>query len=158
MATIRNCHLPDDLAYNIAHHQWARVLPDGDVEFGITDVGQTLAGKFQFVSFRRQPPDRVGAGKVLALLESAKWLSPFSAVVAGEVTAVNSDLLERPGLINYEPYGLGWVLRFRPDEPLPWPRGEQAQAAYAERLEGTFRSVAGINDDFWCVHCADWSG
>ena len=49
------------------------------------------------------------------------------------------------------------MLRFRPDEPLPWSRGEEAQAAYAARLDGTFRSVAGINEDFWCVRCSDWN-
>jgi glycine cleavage system H protein len=157
MARIRNCDLPDDLAYDVEHDQWARALPSGELEFGLTDVGQTLAGKFQFVSFLRQPPAPVPRGKGIALLESAKWIAPFRAAVPGELTAVNTSLLERPALINVEPYGGGWVLRFRPGEPLPWPRGEEAQAAYAARLEGTFRSVAGINEDFWCVHCADWA-
>lgn len=158
MAVIRNCTLPDDLAFDIEHDQWARALPDGVFEFGITDVGQTLAGRFQFVSFLRHPPDRVKAGKGIALLESAKWLAPFRAVAPGEVVAVNTGLLDKPGLLNVSPYEDGWVLRFRPDGPLAWPRGEQAHAAYADRLEGTFRSVAGVNEDFWCVHCTDWGG
>lgn len=157
MTVVRNCEIPDDLAYDVEHDQWGRELPGGDVEFGITDVGQTLAGKFQFVSFLRRPPDRVRQGRGLALLESAKWIAPFRAVVPGELVAINTQLLERPSLINVEPYDSGWVLRFRPDEPLPWPRGEQAQAAYAARLEGTFRSVAGVNEDFWCVRCSDWA-
>lgn len=157
MTVIRNCNLPDDLAYNIDHDQWARKLPDGTVEFGLTDVGQTLAGKIQCVSFMRRPVERVPSGKGLALVESAKWLAPFRAYVSGEVAAVNDALLERPALINVDPYESGWVVRFRPDEPLPWPIGEEAHTAYATRLEGTFRSVAGINEDFWCVHCADWS-
>lgn len=157
MTVVRNCNLPDDLAYDVEHDQWARELPDGTIEFGLTDVGQTLAGKFQSVSFLREPADRVKSGKGLALLESAKWLAPFRAYAPGELAAVNETLLETPMLINVDPYERGWVLRFRPDEPLPWLRGEEAQAAYFHRLEGTFRSVAGINEDFWCVHCADWN-
>ncbi len=157
MTFVRNCELPDDLAYDVEHDQWARDLPGGDVEFGITDVGQTLAGKFRFASFLRHPPSRVPQGKGLALLESAKWITPFRAVASGELVAINTSLLERPSLINVDPYGGGWVLRFRPDEHLPWLRGEQAQAAYAARLSGRFWSIAGVNEDFWCVRCSDWA-
>lgn len=157
MATIRNCRLPEDLFYDVEHDQWARVLPNGVVEFGLTDPGQTLAGKFQCVSFLRKPQDRVPAGKGLAMLESAKWLAPFRATADGEVVAVNAELLDKPMLVNVDPYDDGWVVRFLPDKPLDWLHGQPAQEAYATRLEGTFRSVAGINDDFWCVHCADWS-
>ncbi|MBI3685726.1 MAG: glycine cleavage system protein H [Actinobacteria bacterium] len=156
MAVIRNCILPDDLAYDIPQDQWARFLPNGLLEFGVTDVGQTLAGKFQTISFRRTPPQHVGSGRAIALLESAKWLSPFRAAVPGTVVAVNKELLGRPALVNFDPYGDGWVLRLRPDEPLPWIRGDAAREEYSLRLQQTFRSVAGVNDDFWCVHCSDW--
>lgn len=156
MAIIRNCNLPDDLAYDVPQDQWARLRADGTLEFGVTDVGQTLAGKFQTISFRRTGPEPVAAGRTIALLESAKWLAPFRAVVPGTLLEVNQELLHRPALVNLDPYGQGWVLRMAPDTELDWPTGEVAHKEYGLRLRQTFRSVAGINEDFWCVHCSDW--
>lgn len=49
-----------------------------------------------------------------------------------------------------------WVVAYEPAEPVEWLGGEAAQVAYSERLKRTFRSVQGVNDDFWCVHCNDW--
>lgn len=155
MGTMKNCELPDELLYDVEHDLWGRVEGE-EVWIGLTDVGQTLAGKIRFVSYLRKPGDTTAASKALALLESAKWLAPIRAAVPGTLLAVNEELLAHPLLVNLDSYGSGWVVRFRPAVPLPWLTGEAAQEAYAQRLKRTFRSVAGVNEDFWCVHCNDW--
>ena len=156
---IKNCNLPRDLYYDVEHDMWARKESNGDVSLGLTDVGQTAVGKLQIISFTRRAQmigQRLEAGHTIALLESAKWVGPVRLPVPGILIRVNTDLLTHPLWVNLEPYGNGWVVVFRPDEEIPWMHGEKARDAYAQRLTQTFRSVAGVNDDFWCVHCNDW--
>jgi glycine cleavage system H protein len=50
-------------------------------------------------------------------VESEEASSPVEAPVSGEVLEVNPEALENPDLINSEPYGAGWLLRVRLDDP-----------------------------------------
>jgi glycine cleavage system H protein len=167
MATIRNCRLPDGLLYDVERDLWARV--DGaELVIGLDDVGQTRAGDIQHVSFtRRALAGPVSAGDSLAILESAKWVGPVAAPFTGIVSAVNDDLRRRPKLINLDPYGRGWIVRLRRTEDggpgiadsssrPGWTSGAEALTAYESKLRLPFRSVSGVDEDFWCVHCTDW--
>ena len=152
----RNCRLPATLHYDIEHDVWAKLLPSGHLRLGLTDPGQTLAGKIQVVSFPKPVGRRLPPQKALALLESAKWLAPMRLPLLAEIVAINEDLLRRPLLVNLDPYDRGWVIEVDVAQALPWPTGQPAFDAYKVRLQRTFRTVAGVNDDFWCVHCNDW--
>ena len=156
VTTVRNCRLPDDLYYDVDRDVWAQVRPGGRLRLGLTDPGQTLAGKIQIVSFPKPVGRRLVPEKALALLESAKWLAPMRVPVDADIVEVNKELLVHPLLVNLDPYGKGWVVEVRVEGTLPWPTGQVAIAEYKVRLQKTFRSVAGVNDDFWCVHCNDW--
>jgi glycine cleavage system H protein len=37
--------------------------------------------------------------------------------LSGEILAINQDLDERPQLVNEDPFGAGWFVRFRPSQP-----------------------------------------
>lgn len=164
MTSIRNCVLPDELDYNIERDLWARTDPDGTLVIGLTDVGQSRAGHIQLVSFsRRARSGTVARGDSLAVLESAKWVGPVTSPVAGSVVTVNEALLARPKLINLDPYGRGWIVRERPAAGEAallaadgWARGQSALDRYEAKLRLPFRSVAGVDEDFWCVHCNEW--
>lgn len=156
---MKNCILPQDLLYDVDHDFWARSSADGLVRIGLTDIGQTAGGKLQAVSFpkvQHRLGMRLLPTRTVAVLESAKWLGPVRLPVPGVLTQVNHELADHPVWVNLEPYGRGWIFEFRPEAGLPWLAGEDARLAYAQRLRRTFRSVAGVNDDFWCVHCNDW--
>lgn len=158
--TMKNCRLPVDLYYDVDRDFWARVDENtGVARIGLTDVGQTANGKLQTISFPRLD-QRLGklvpAGKSVALLESAKWVGPLYLPIEGQLLAVNLELLAHPLWVNLEPYGNGWIVEFKPSSPLPWAFGEEARQSYFKRIKSTFRSVAGVNEDFWCVHCNDW--
>lgn len=164
MTSIRNCVLPDDLVYNVERDIWARSDPDGTLVLGLTDVGQSRAGHIQVVSYtRRVRAGSVARGDSLAVLESAKWVGPVTSPVAGSVVAVNEALLARPKLINLDPYGRGWIARERPASgevallaAEGWTSGQAALDLYDVKLRLPFRSVAGVDEDFWCVHCNEW--
>jgi glycine cleavage system H protein len=99
---------PEDLFYT-EEHEWVRV-EDGGVTLGITRFAQDELGDIVFVEL----PD-VGATfdaeDEIGTIESVKAVAEFFTPVAGEITAVNDALVERPELVNQDPHGDGWLVR-----------------------------------------------
>lgn len=93
-------------------HEWAQPLPDGRVEIGITDHGQSLMGDLVFVE-----PPAVGrvltAGETCGVLESVKAAADLHAPVAGTVVEVNPAVADRPERLN-EAADATWIFRVRP--------------------------------------------
>ncbi|HTV50984.1 MAG TPA: glycine cleavage system protein GcvH [Steroidobacteraceae bacterium] len=104
-------NVPGDLQYTKSH-EWVRTLSDGGVEIGITDHAQEALGDLVFVELP-EVGRRLGVGESYAVVESVKAASDVYAPVAGEVTAVNSELASAPEKINADPYGAGWIARLR---------------------------------------------
>jgi len=148
VAIVRNCVLPLDLYYKVEDHIWVRVEADGTVTLGFTDMAQTTAGGMLHVTYR--PVGKFyPRGKVVALVESAKWLGPLRTPVAGTLIAVNEALPQDAGLINRSPYRRGWLVRLEPTDLetdlAMLVTGETAVAAYE-----AFMAEKGLDD---CVHC-----
>jgi glycine cleavage system H protein len=102
--------VPDDLRYT-KEHEWVRVEGD-EATVGITQYAADQLGDIVFVEL---PP----VGKALdqfatfGVVESVKAVSDLFAPLAGEVTATNGALADKPELVNSEPFGAGWMLRVR---------------------------------------------
>ena len=92
MPIIRNCILPDDLYYDVESDLWARFEASGLVTLGLTDVGQSRAGRILVITVRRSVGAEVKRGQVVALLESAKWLNPVRSLFSGRVAEVNDKV------------------------------------------------------------------
>jgi glycine cleavage system H protein len=148
VAIIRNCIIPPHLHYVVDQHTWLRCDEDGAVTLGLTDVAQTTAGGILHVTFKK-----VGAvyprGKVVAVVESGKWLGPFRTPVSGEIIAVNERLLQDAGLVNRSPYRQGWILRIKPSN-LEEELGDLVTGEEAVRAYTAFMEDKGLDD---CVHC-----
>ena len=96
-------------------HEWLRM--EGNIAtVGITPFAQEKLGDLVFVEL-----PSVGAafdkGAVAATVESVKAAADIYAPVAGEVTAVNEGLVEKPGLVNAQPTGGGWLFKMKPADP-----------------------------------------
>lgn len=107
--------VPADLRY-ARSHEWARALPDGTVEVGITDHAQQALGDLVFV----EVPEAgrvVEAGAACAVVESVKAASDVYSPLAGTVVEANAELAATPELINQDCYGKGWMIRLRPADP-----------------------------------------
>lgn len=105
---------PDDLRYHEAH-DWVRL--DGDVAtFGITWYAQDTLGEVVFFS-----PVAVGTkldrDGDYGELESTKAVSTLVAPMSGEVIEVNEALDGAESSVNDDPYGAGWLVRVRVDDP-----------------------------------------
>ncbi|MFN7065349.1 MAG: glycine cleavage system protein H [Aquificaceae bacterium] len=107
------CIIPLSLYYEIETQTWLRIEEDGTAVMGLTDVGQVRAGRLLHARIK----DRgkvIKKGKPVASLESGKWAGPINALVEGEVVDRNERVLEQPDIINYDPYGEGWIVRMKP--------------------------------------------
>lgn len=106
--------LPEDLRYT-PDHEWVR--RDGDeVVVGISAHAADELGDIVFVELPKVGRT-LGAHEVFGVIESVKTASDLFTPVAGTVTAVNDALNGSPESVNAEPYGTGWMLRIRPDDP-----------------------------------------
>jgi len=106
---------PDDRGYT-AEHQWVVTAGDGTCTVGITWFAQDELGEITYVDLPDKG-ERVAAGEPYGVIESMKTVSDLYAPVSGEVLEINAALADEPTLVNQDPYGQGWLVRVRPDDP-----------------------------------------
>ena len=115
MPSVRGCNLPDNLLYDVENHIWFQETGDGNVRLGMTTVATAMAG--QLVAFTPKKVGRsVKPGKSCATVESGKWVGPAKSAAAGEVVAVNDDVVGNPALANDDPYDKGWLVILQPED------------------------------------------
>jgi glycine cleavage system H protein len=105
---------PDDLRYTESD-EWVRREGD-EVTFGITAYATDQLGDIVYVQLPTVG-QRLDKGDSFGEIESVKAVAELYAPLAGEVTAINGDLDANPAAVNEEPYGSGWMVRLRVDNP-----------------------------------------
>ncbi|WP_146341481.1 glycine cleavage system protein GcvH [Nesterenkonia sp. NBAIMH1] len=104
--------IPENLRYSSEHEWVSEPNEDSIVRVGITDFAQDALGEVVYVDHPAVGA-AVAAGDVVGEVESTKSVSDIYAPVAGEITAVNSELDQQPQTVNAEPYGGGWLFEMR---------------------------------------------
>jgi glycine cleavage system H protein len=102
--------VPAELRYT-QEHEWISV-EGSTATIGITDFATQALGDVVYVSLPTVGA-ALAAGEPCGEVESTKSVSDLYAPVDGEVLEVNEELNDDPGLINAEPYGLGWMFKIR---------------------------------------------
>ena len=101
---------PKELKYS-KDHEWLRV-EDGVATVGVTQFAQEELGEVVFV----EVPDvgqSFAAHDEIGSVESVKAVAEVYTPVSGEVAEVNESLADRPELINEDPHGEGWIVKFK---------------------------------------------
>jgi glycine cleavage system H protein len=107
-------NIPENLRYS-KDHEWVKV--DGDeATIGITDWAQNSLGDVVYVDMPRVG-DSFGTHEAFGSVESVKAVSEIFTPVAGKVTAVNEGLNDAPEVVNSDPYGAGWMVKIKMDNP-----------------------------------------
>lgn len=104
---------PADRKYT-KDHEWVR-LSGAEGEVGITDYAQKQLGDVVYIELP-EVGRRVKQGEVFGTIESVKAVSELFSPAAGEVTAVNTALPDRPETVNSDPHGT-WMIRLKLDSP-----------------------------------------
>ena len=106
---------PDDVRYT-KEHEWVRVEGDGVARVGITDHAQDALGDVVYVDLPEVGSD-VRADESFGEVESTKSVSDVYSPVTGKVVERNQALSDRPELVNEQPYGDGWLISVKLEDP-----------------------------------------
>jgi glycine cleavage system H protein len=89
---------------------------EGDeIYIGITDHAQNALTDIVYIELPAED-EQLEEMTEFAIVESVKSASPIFAPISGTITAVNEALDDAPELMNQDPYGEGWIIKFRPDD------------------------------------------
>ena len=128
--------VPENLQYT-SEHEWISV--EGEVaKVGITDHAQSELGDVVYVELPA-PGTSLKAKDSFGTVESVKALSDLYSPISGEVKLVNEALEDAPELVNEDPYGKGWMIQIRLEDPADL-EGLMSAEAYLEYLEEESRA------------------
>jgi glycine cleavage system H protein len=99
---------PSELKYT-KEHEWIRV-EGNNAYVGITDFAQHELGEIVFVDVNTVG-EVVERDKVFGTIEAVKTVSDLYMPVSGKVSEVNSELENKPELVNSDAYGKGWIIK-----------------------------------------------
>lgn len=106
--------IPENLLYT-KDHEWIKI-ECGYAYIGITDFAQRELGDIVYVEI-----DTVGENlhknDVFGTVEAVKTVSDLYLPVGGEILEFNSKLESNPELVNQDPYGEGWMIKLKIENP-----------------------------------------
>ena len=107
-------NFPKNLRYT-KDHEWISI--EGDIAtIGITDFAQHELGDIVYVDIAAKDK-KLEAESVFGTVEAVKTVSDLFLPVAGTVTEVNPLLDGEPEKVNSDPYGEGWMVKMKMDNP-----------------------------------------
>ena len=96
-------------------HEWVHVEGEtvliGLSKFAVDQLTDLLTIELPKVG------DKLTAGKAFGEVESVKSVNDLYAPVGGEVVEVNDALTADVQPLSDDPYGKGWLIRVKPDDP-----------------------------------------
>jgi glycine cleavage system H protein len=97
-------------------HEWVRPEATGMATVGISSYAVEALTDLVFMQLPAVGK-RVKAGESLGEIESVKAVSDVYSPISGEVVEVNTSLPGKLETLGQDPYGEGWMVRIKPDDP-----------------------------------------
>jgi len=105
---------PTELRYT-KDHEWIRL--EGEIGYvGITDFAQSELGDIVFVDVTALGKT-VKANDIFGSVEAVKTVSDLFMPLQAEVLEINSEINNKPELVNTDPYGKGWLIKVKVTNP-----------------------------------------
>lgn len=93
-------------------HEWAKETGD-TVTVGVSDFAQAQLGDIVYVELP-EVGSEVKQNEQFGVVESVKAASDVFSPISGEVTEVNSQLVDDPSTVNQDPFEAGWFMKVKP--------------------------------------------
>lgn len=107
-------NFPSQLRYT-KDHEW--ISMEGDIAtIGITHFAQSELGDIVYVDIETIG-NSLDAEAVFGTVEAVKTVSDLFLPVAGTVLEKNGALDSQPELVNQDPYGQGWMIKMKVNDP-----------------------------------------
>jgi len=105
---------PANLRYT-KDHEWIKL--EGDIAtIGITDYAQRELGDIVYVEVETIGQS-MEAGAVFGTVEAVKTVSDLFLPISGTIQELNSKLANAPESVNNDPYGDGWMIKMKVNDP-----------------------------------------
>ncbi|RYF84979.1 MAG: glycine cleavage system protein GcvH [Chitinophagaceae bacterium] len=105
---------PSNLKYT-KDHEWISI--EGDIAtIGITAFAQDQLGDIVYIDINTTGK-ALAAEEVFGTVEAVKTVSDLFLPAAGTIQEVNPALEANPELVNSDPYGAGWMVKVKVDNP-----------------------------------------
>ena len=106
---------PKDLKYTESD-EWVRV--EGNIgTTGITDYAQDQLSDIVYVETIIAIGETLQKGESHSAVESVKAAADVNMPVSGVITEINENLADTPELVNTDPYGEAWMVKFEISDP-----------------------------------------
>jgi glycine cleavage system H protein len=132
---ILDYEIPDKLYYS-KEHEWLR-LDNKEAVMGITDYAQKQLHEIVYVEVQKKGTE-IKQFQTMGTVESVKSVSDIFSPATGKITQVNTELSDKPELLNQDPYGNGWLAKVEitdPKKDLAKLLTPQQYAEYIKSLE-----------------------
>lgn len=107
-------NVPSELKYT-KDHEWIKI--EGDIAtIGVTDFAQSELGDIVYVEIETEG-ETLDEGEVFGTVEAVKTVSDLFMPLKGEVVEVNETIESEPEAVNDDPYGKGWMIKVKLDDP-----------------------------------------
>ena len=108
-------NIPSDLKYT-SNDEWIRI--EGNIgTIGITDYAQDQLSDIVFVEVIVSVGESVKKGDACATIESVKAAADVYMPASGKILEVNDSLPDTPEVVNNDPYGAAWMVKFEINDP-----------------------------------------
>ena len=101
-------NIPKELKYT-EEHEWVKI-EDNIATVGITDFAQGELGDIVYLEIDTLDSE-IASNEVFGTVEAVKTVSDLFMPISGKVIETNSELEDRPELVNEDPYGEGWIIK-----------------------------------------------
>lgn len=106
--------IPEKLRYTETH-EWVKDIGNGEYMMGLTFYAQDQMGEIVMVEC--PGIQDFNSGDILGSLEAVKTAEDFYAPFDCKIVRINEDLEDEPALINEDPFGRGWLVVIKTDDP-----------------------------------------
>jgi len=96
------------LYYDSKEHFWINIS-DSHARIGMSPLIQETSGAFVAIQMNTLE-NNLNKGESFGTIEAEKHVGPLKMPLSGKITSVNEKVIENPRLINYDPYGDGWLV------------------------------------------------
>lgn len=145
--------------YYTKDHVWVEVTPNNYFKVGVTDYAQKFLRELvSLVTVDKNdttdPEVREGEkfgtifGRYYRVLDSREYgctIFDLIAPVSGRIVEINNKVMEKPELINKDPYGEGWIVLVEIDDVKSCCRGlitfEGYKRVVADKRQSPFREL-----------------
>ena len=106
--------IPQGLFYT-KNHAWTYLEKSGIARVGLDDFLMHITGEVKLRELKK-PGNFINKGELLADIDQNGKLLQVSSPISGRIMNTNALLIQKPELINEDPYEKGWIYEIKPSE------------------------------------------